>query len=64
MKLINSNGKRLTVREVGEEMFSMTPRDPLRPLPIITNQIMEDGDARALLSDLKETRNYRSERIG
>lgn len=55
MKLLVSNGRSLTVRDVGPVIFELKATS--MPLPIL-NSIEDDGDARARLRDLLDSGRY------
>jgi hypothetical protein len=58
MKQIHSDGKKLTVRDLGPVLYEMTAKIKEWPLPIHTYQRMSDNEARRLIQDLKNTGNY------
>lgn len=53
MKLIVSNGVKLTVREVGPVIYQLQSGDG-RPTPPGVNLIMEDDEARAFIQQLRD----------
>lgn len=58
MKYIFSNGLKLTVRDIGEIIYQLELKDRQNPLPII-NKIVSDDEARIILEDVKNTKNYK-----
>ncbi len=57
MKYVHSDGKRMVVRDIGDEIWQAEGRLDA-PLPIITHQIMTDDQARSQMRRVLETGLY------
>lgn len=59
MKYIFSNGLKLEVRDIGEVIYQLELTDRNFPLPIILKKIVTSEEARKLITEVKNSSNYK-----